>query len=563
MSAETVPGTAGAEFADFDAKSLHTIADHLDEVLWLRQPTGRLSFVSRQSVAVLGAAPPQLLEDPDLWPRLVPAEWHHRLVWRQPLQRLERSTSSEYPVRVRDGERWVQESCFPVRDGSGRLLQLIGATRDVTGRRRAEQALRQRLEQAHDLAERDPLTGLLNRRGLEHAARELSRGGGQDTAVLLIDCDDFKRINDVHGHDAGDEVLVQIATRTRNQLRPTDCLGRLGGDEFLAVLPQTRLGEAMRIAQRITAAVGQTPIVCRGQTLSATISIGAGSLPPGCVSIGAALASADASLLAGKRCGKNRVVAQADANAPAAVPAPQAPAITSVRTLAQPLCRLDDLTVVAHELLSRGPHGCESPTLLFALAAANDTAACVDWLCLESAVAAAAAVGDGRLPAHANVLPATLLETPVDRLAALAARVAGGLVLEIPEQHLVGAPLRMRERMRALRDLGVKVALDGLGYGRGSLEALLLLEPDIVKVDRRLVQGADRDGGRSRTLARLLGIANGLGTAIVAVGIETAAERAMLLDLGYTLGQGFLLGRPTPVRAHCRATNGSATPARS
>src|SRR6185436_9061449 len=104
---------------------------------------------------------------------------------------------------------------------------------------------------------------------------------------------------------------------------------------------------------------------------------------------------ADASLLAGKRCGKNRVVAQADANAPAAVPAPQAPAITSVRTLAQPLCRLDDLTVVAHELLSRGPHGCESPTLLFALAAANDTAACVDWLCLESAVAAAAAVGDG------------------------------------------------------------------------------------------------------------------------------------------------------------------------
>src|SRR5262245_48802353 len=175
-------------------------------------------------------------------------------------------------------------------------------------------------------------------------------------------------------------------------------------------------------------------------------------------------------------------------------------------------------------MLSRGPHGCESPNLLFALATGNDAPARIDLLCLESAVDAAPGVGDGRLPVHVNVLPATLLETPVDRLAALAQRVEGGLVLEIPEAHLVGAPLRLRDRMRALREAGLRMALDGLGYGRGSLEALLLLEPDIVKVDRRLVQGADRDAGRTRTLARLLGIANGLGAAIVAVGVETRSE---------------------------------------
>jgi diguanylate cyclase (GGDEF)-like protein len=547
---------AAEDLAGLDVTTLHALADHLDELLWIRSPAGRLSFVSEQSLAVLGQTPLRLLTDPELWPGMVPAEWRNRLAWLDPPAGLEHESRCEYPLRTAHGERWVQECCFPVRGDDGRLRHVIGATRDVTHQHRAVQAMRLRLERAHDRALRDPLTGLLNRQGLERAASALAvaESGGQETAVLLIDCDDFKRINDLHGHDTGDAVLREISARAQRHLRPTDTLGRLGGDEFLSILPQTRLGEAVRIGERVKAAFENTPVVVGGRSLRVTISIGAGTLPPNSPTIAAALAAADASLLAGKRIGKNCVVAGHRELQPFAGrrldPA-------RVRILAQPICRIDDLAIVGYETCSRGLLGSESTGILFALSSPRGSMLQLDWTCLEASVAAAQALPPGPagpVPLHVNIRPETAIEVPLERWAAVRERLRGGLVLEIAEQLLVGTPLALRERIAALRSHGIRIALDGLGCGRGSLEALLVLEPDLVKIDRRLVQGADRDRGRARTLARMLAVASGLDIGMIPVGIETEAERAMLANLGYELGQGFLFGRPEPVRRPTRQT---------
>jgi EAL domain-containing protein (putative c-di-GMP-specific phosphodiesterase class I) len=222
----------------------------------------------------------------------------------------------------------------------------------------------------------------------------------------------------------------------------------------------------------------------------------------------------------------------------------------SIRPYVQAIHALIDGEIVGHEILSRGPEGAyEQPGDFFRLSHETNVLTLVDLRCLRTCIEAATRIEDrGRV--HVNLFPSTLVDTPWQRIVELMEQAAGAAryCIELSEQQFIGAPAYLIESVFALREAGVQVAIDDVGYGRSSLEALVLLEPDVIKLAREFVKGVDGGRPRRRGLERLTRATQTLSTSIVAEGVETEGERDVLLELGILLAQGFLWDEPIPVR---------------
>ena len=402
----------------------------------------------------------------------------------------------------------------------------------------------------------EPLTELLNRRGLQQAlSREvqaLTRGTAE-AAVLVVDLDDFKQINATWGHAVGDVVLKEIGRRLRNSVRAVDYVGRLGGDEFMVLLPETDASEVTRVAERIRLAVATGVVQHSGGVATLTASIAAMLLTTDLPAVDQLLTRAHMLLTRAKSDGKNRVVfqssefddtarrlrAQADMCANLA-------AGRHVLTLKQPIFKLDDQSPVGWEFLSRYSNRTfELPENFFRMSTERNVLTLVDHACLRAAIGAAMALPPyARF--HLNIFPTTLISVPPEHLLDLFPKPlpAGTFCLEISEQQIVGDPSYLLPAVRALRAAGVLIAIDDVGFGSSCLESLVLLEPEIIKIDKRCVIGIDRDPSRAVSLRRYVGIARTLGCEIVAEGIETTGELDVVRSLGIEYGQGFLWGQP-------------------
>ncbi|MCK9379821.1 MAG: diguanylate cyclase [Sulfuritalea sp.] len=209
-------------------------------------------------------------------------------------------------VGLKGGHRWLDTHAVPMRDVDGQITGLLGVTRDITARKKAEQALEQ-------LAQTDFLTNLVNRRHfMTLAEQELSRtlryGGA--LSVLMMDIDHFKKINDTYGHKTGDVVLRRFAELSRQSLRDIDVIGRVGGEEFAVVLPQTDGEHALEVADRLRKSTGDAEVVLdQGLPLHFTVSIGVATLGGTSSNIDTLLSQADKALYKAKRSGRNRVCA--------------------------------------------------------------------------------------------------------------------------------------------------------------------------------------------------------------------------------------------------------------
>jgi len=236
------------------------------------------------------------------------------------------SVEIEYRLRDRHGQyRWMLVKSVPRFAADGTLAGMVGGCVDVTGHRQvclelerlllaSDQAhvnLAEQTRRLHQLADTDPLTGLLNRRGFrEHFERELSRSSryGRALACIVVDIDFFKRINDTHGHAAGDATLMRIAEILSRQCRPSDVVCRYGGEEFCLLVPETsELGAAM-LAERMRMALADTLIVVAGQALRVTSSFGVAERLGDADSVDDLVDRADRALRAAKRLGRNQVV---------------------------------------------------------------------------------------------------------------------------------------------------------------------------------------------------------------------------------------------------------------
>jgi len=427
-------------------------------------------------------------------------------------------------------------------------------------------ALRQQLANTRQSLERlslvDLLTKLPNRRAMEQSMlREIKkcRRTGTDLLMLLIGLDNFKRINGSMSHRVGDIVLKKAAERIQSAIRDSDELGRVGNDEFIVLLPDTRVAEGMVIAERVRLSISQDAVKVVGNTVQVTASIGLTSIAPDTMSIAEAMSKAQVPLTLSKSQGKNRVACVLEPNG-SELDMASADSEDLVRTLlyddvlnvaAQPIHDIVAGVVSSHELLIRGPKGpLESPVELFRFSVEQDILTALDLRCLRKCVAMARFIPDSER-FHLNIMPSTLLETPASELVALLANHdrPERFCLEISEQQLLGDPSCLAPNVQELQKAGLQVAIDDVGFGHSCLEGLILLRPEIMKVDKKMINGISEDPGMQQLLRRLLRVADVLETTVVVEGVETAEDLEIIRDMGVVYVQGYYLGRPQPVEA--------------
>lgn len=401
------------------------------------------------------------------------------------------------------------------------------------------------------LVVQDPLTELIDRRGLQRALSrevEVLKRRESELFALLVDLDDFHRLNESLGHGFGDVVLKEVAGRLLARLRPTDGVGRIGGDEFLVLLPGTRPVEALRIAERLRLCISGQRIALTDRSVHVTTSIAVVRVTETMPSVDEVLIEARRALQNSKRAGKNRVSAGDGIRDDKAIPQVLAALREGrgLRAVKHPIVSLADDGVRGWELLSRLDVGVlHNPVDFFRIAMEADILTPVDHQCLRTCAAASRGLPAGSM-IHVNLFPSTLLDVPVAHLIAAfpEGRQPGSYCVEISEQQILGDPSYLMDSVAALKGAGIRIAIDDVGFGSSCLESLILLEPDVVKIDKRCVLGIARGAAHTRSLRRLLKVAESLGADVVAEGVNDREDLAVLKDLGVPLAQGFLWGMP-------------------
>jgi len=406
--------------------------------------------------------------------------------------------------------------------------------------------------QLEHISNLDIATDALNLRGLEQILKveenRINRGTGNLIAVMVA-CDDFTKIVEEKGATSGEKILREITKRIIGTLRPSDHVARTGDDEFLVLLPDTQLAYGMRVAERLRLVVQESDQPeFKTSNGPLTLSLGVTAVPNEVKGKDEIIEIGRQALQKGKQAGKNSVLVNRPNREIATTTQSlieQLLAKESYRAVYQPIINLSTKEVVGFELLIRGPEGAfESPDDLFRLSVENNILTKVDTQCLRSCTELSTNIAS-LMRVHLNLFPSTILDTDPQELISIFPSDRDGKVfcIEISEQHFIGDPSYMRDRLLALRHAGILIAVDDIGFGRASLETLILLEPDIVKVDRKYVNGIGTDPAKVRLLKRLANVAKSLGVEMIAEGIEDASDLPVLGELGIHFGQGFLWGK--------------------
>ncbi|RBY76930.1 hypothetical protein DQ239_12125 [Blastococcus sp. TF02-09] len=428
---------------------------------------------------------------------------------------------------------------------------------DISDRKRAEEAL------AHQ-AFHDALTGLANRAlfadRVEQALRRAVRGPGQP-AVVFIDLDGFKGVNDTLGHPAGDALLREVARRLRSVVRIDDTVSRLGGDEFAVLVEQagSEPEEAVATAERVLAALA-VPFALEQQTVTVSGSVGIAVGHAGATS-DSLVGDADIAMYAAKMAGRGRSVVFDAGMRASAVAAREleeqlrgALGEGEFRLVYQPVVDLADGSVTGFEALLRWNSAALGPVPPDRFVPVAEASGLIEpigaWVLREAcATAAGWRAEHGRdLTVAVNVSAVQLTSPHLVEHITEALTASGlppsALVLEVTETALVADPERASECLAALRALGLRLALDDFGTGYSSLAHLRQFTVDVLKIDRSFVGTIGEDGVMPPIVRGMIDLGRTLGLEIVAEGVETEAQRQLLVEGRCDLAQGYLFARP-------------------
>ncbi|WP_407341304.1 putative bifunctional diguanylate cyclase/phosphodiesterase [Pengzhenrongella phosphoraccumulans] len=423
----------------------------------------------------------------------------------------------------------------------------------------------------------DPLTGLPNRRALSEEAPVRLTDESRRHALMLLDLDKFKEVNDSLGHQAGDVLLIQVGARLREHLRAGDLLARLGGDEFAVLLEDSGHGEALAVAHALRAALAETFVV-EGVALHSAASIGIALFPTDGTDLSGLLRKADIAMYRAKTSGDgHHFYGSEDRDDGAA----RRQTMDELRTAIesgelwlhyQPKIDLHDGVVRGVEALVRWRHptrGLLFPETFLALVEEAGLMPAMTRVVLELAVDQAAAwwaQGD-RLTVAINLSASSLVDADLPEMVAamLAARElpSEALQLEITEEFLMANRDRARTILTRLRENGVQIAVDDFGTGYSSLAYLRDLPIDELKLDASFIRPMDEDRRAAALVASTVVLAHSLGLRMVAEGVETQASYDLLAQIGCDQAQGFLMSMPVPADAFDRWLDAHRTPAPS
>jgi diguanylate cyclase (GGDEF)-like protein/PAS domain S-box-containing protein len=467
-------------------------------------------------------------------------------------------------------EVWTAISASLVRDPAGTPMYVVHQIEDVTERRRDGERL------AHQ-AIHDPLTGLPNRLlFVDRLRRALAADTQGHTAVLFLDLDHFKVINDSLGHSAGDRLLITIADRLRNAVRPHDTVARFGGDEFTVLcrsVPDARVAE--EIAGRVAAAVAKPVHLSEGEvfvTISVGIALSGGEME----TPETLLRNADAAMYGAKERGRARVELYATGARDHAVSQlrtgnelRRALERDELRVFYQPIMNLETSRITAFEALVRWEHperGLVGPDQFIPLAEETGLVVPIGTWVLEQACRQVAEwrASGASVSVSVNLSPRQLAEPT------LTAAIRGVLQRTAVDPHLVWLEITestlMRDAesavsaLRALRALGVHLAVDDFGTGYSSMTYLKRFPVESLKVDRSFVDGLGREPEASAICTAVVSLAHALGMRAIAEGVERPEQVAMLRTLGCEMAQGYLFGRPAPAERFGLRTRGRGRP---
>jgi diguanylate cyclase (GGDEF)-like protein len=475
----------------------------------------------------------------DIWddPRLLPG-------WSPPAELA--AYSSGAALSVRSATRWygLLLSLDPAQGGfDGADVDFLVALAAEAASVLERSELMARLA---DTASSDALTGLRNRREFE---RILDTTAPDRFALVAIDVDNLKPVNDEFGHEAGDAVLRAVATTLSALLREWDLVARVGGDEFAALLVGAGAEEALRVAERVRAAM-------HGVTVphgSARVSIGCAAGEAG-ADMREVWRAADAALFRAKRSGRDRALgaSRQDRRRDGTEWRAALPALLARRTLRavyQPIVRFDDGGAVGFEALARpsGQHAEASVEALFAAAQRLGLSRDLDWLCRRTAIEGAHELPAG-VPIFVNVGVGTLLDPvhDVDQMLLVLqcnGRTPRDVVLEITERETITDLDRLHHVLERYREAGFRIAVDDVGEGRCTLEVLATAMPEYLKLARSLVLDADSRGPRA-AIEAAVAFARSSGATVIAEGVESGREVERMRVLGVHAGQGWHLGHP-------------------
>ena len=538
---------------------LQSIVQNSSDLIAIVERNGMIRTLTGATEPVFGAARESALGRPlQDWAHVDDVPLLRALLARVAAAAPQSSHESEWRIRRANGAYGYVETVATNLLGDERVRGIVLTARDIDERRAFEEQLRHR-------AFHDPLTQLANRAlfydRIEHALTREARDD-QQVALMFLDLDDFKVINDEMGHAVGDELLVSVAGRLRGSLRSADTVARLGGDEFGVLLEHIAgPNEVVQAAERLLARFDE-PFLVHGEPHAVQLSIGIAVSGNGERSVDEMLRQADLAMYAAKRDGKHRwnlydraledlaPTAQGEESERATWfqrGTEQREEIIGLLERAdavgmafQPILDLRTGVVAGYESLARfvGPQT-RPPNAWFAQAHR-----CGLGYDLEARAVAVALATAGR-PAGTyltvNLSPSALVSEAVQ--AVLPASLEG-IVIELTENELLTDAPGLESALADVRRRGGRVAIDDAGAGYAGLKHVMRLGPDLIKLDRSLVAGVEHDEGRGALIASFVRYGRASGAVVCAEGIETLGDLERLADLDVGFGQGYVIARP-------------------
>jgi diguanylate cyclase (GGDEF)-like protein/PAS domain S-box-containing protein len=562
IASEVVPSIAQLQGEIF---LLETLMDNVPDSIYFKDPQSRFTRINRYAAARFGVASPALAvgrTDFDFF-----TEEHSAQALRdeqeiistgQPLVNIE-----EKETRA-DGEvRWVSTTKLPLRDREGNIVGTFGISRDITARKKAEEQLQRQ-------AFYDPLTDLPNRAlfldRLQHLFHRARRALGKPLfAVLYLDLDRFKAINDSLGHQAGDELLVGIARRLEHCVRPGDTLARLGGDEFTVLLDEVACeADATGVAKRIHEELA-APLEVRGSEVFTSVSVGIALSSAGYDCPEDMLRDADTAMYRAKAGGRARHQVFAGDMHQRAVSSlrletdlRRALERREIVPYYQPIVDLDSGAVLGFEALARWRHpgrGMIPPDLFIPVAEETGIIMAIgEWMLTEACQQArewqrkyphCSTLGISVNVSTRQLLLGGIL-AEVEKVLGATGLDPARLTLEITEGGLMENLTAGAAIVRQLNAMSVGLHLDDFGTGYSSLAYLHSLPVQALKVDRSFVRRMDCVPQQAAIVKAIVSLAHNLGMEVVAEGVETSAQAEALRALGCRRGQGFLFSKPLP-----------------
>ena len=473
---------------------------------------------------------------------------------------LSRTYVSEHRVRNQDGGwKWVLSRGMVIsRSDEGKPLRMIGTHTDITDRKNAEAQIWQQ-------ANFDPLTGLPNRRMLrDRLAQEIKRTArdGKQLAILFVDLDHFKEVNDTLGHDAGDLLLVEAARRIAGCVRDSDTVARMGGDEFTLVLSDLQNEERLdRILHAVLQAMA-THFQIGHEQVYISASIGITIYPADGLEVETLFKNADQALYVAKGAGRNRfsfftpsLQEAAQARVRLATDLRAGVASGQFHLVYQPIVSLADGQVRKAEALLRWQHptrGAVDPTEFIPIAEATGLIIELgEWVFRQ-----AAAQSLQWRKKHHPQFQVSINKSPVQfhndagRQKRWSTHMASiglpgdAIVVEITEGLLLDTSATVTEQLKQLHEAGIQVSLDDFGTGYSSLTYLQRFDIDTIKIDQSFVRHLAPDATELALCKAIILMAHELGMQVVAEGVETAQQLALLTAAGCDFGQGYLFARP-------------------